>query len=428
MSVASELSDITLPVYGDFDMERFAVEPPKAPSRTPFERDRARILHSSGLRRLGTKTQVLGPETDDFIRTRLTHSLEVAQVGRGIAAELGCDPDIVDAACLAHDLGHPPFGHNGERALNEAAAGIGGFEGNAQTFRLVARLEPKVMVGGRSAGLNLTRATLDAITKYPWPRGEGPDPVKSARKFGVYQDDMEVFQWMREEAPQGIRCLEAQIMDYSDDIAYSVHDLEDAVVTGRASLPELVDAAGVEEIVAQTISWYGDEFSAAELTAAAGRLTSQPFWPADYTPTYAGNALMKDLTSQLIGRFCGAAISATRQEYGPQPLGRYLANLIIPPSVLAEIQFLKGVAVNFVMGPREQDPVYYQQRTIIVDLVEALVAAGPDELEGHFREEWLSAHSAAGERRAVIDQVASLTDQSASRWHARYCGMLSTLL
>ncbi len=426
--MTSELENIILPVYGDFDAQRYVMEPPKAASRTPFERDRARILHSSGLRRLGTKTQVLGAGTDDFVRTRLTHSLEVSQVGRGIGAELGCDPDIVDAACLAHDLGHPPFGHNGERALNEAAADIGGFEGNAQTFRLVARLEPKVMAGEKPGGLNLTRATLDALTKYPWQRGQGPDPQKSEIKFGVYADDAPVFDWMRQEAPVGRRCLEAQIMDYSDDIAYSVHDLEDAVVTRRASLTAMSDPGRQSAIIDETVQWYGNAFSKEELQDAAARLTNLDYWPQNYTSSYRGNSAMKDLTSQLIGRFCAAATASTREEYGVGPLGRYRANLIVPRSILAEIQFLKGVAVSFVMSPRENDPLYYQQRTLILDLVDALYAAGPAELDGPFAEEWEHAQTDAARYRAVIDQVASLTDQSASAWHARLRGMLSTLL
>lgn len=131
------------PGYSRTDQERWVPEPPKSKARTAFERDRARIVHSSALRRLGAKTQVLGPSSDDFIRTRLTHTLEVAQVGRELGKQLGCDPDIVDAACLSHDLGHPPFGHNGERALADVARDIGGFEGNAQTLRLLTRLEPK---------------------------------------------------------------------------------------------------------------------------------------------------------------------------------------------------------------------------------------------------------------------------------------------
>src|SRR3954465_10239189 len=160
-----------------FDAQRWVTEPAKDSGygRTPFQRDRARVLHSAGFRRLAAKTQVHTAGSDDFLRTRLTHSLEVAQISREMGARLGCDPDVVDVAGLAHDLGHPPFGHNGGDALAAAAGWCGGFEGNAQTLRVLTRLEAKVP----GAGLNLTRASLDAACKYPWPRRTG------TRKFGV---------------------------------------------------------------------------------------------------------------------------------------------------------------------------------------------------------------------------------------------------
>ena len=415
--------------YTTWDAERRFGEAPKESHRTPFERDRARILHSAGLRRLGTKTQVLGPATDDFVRTRLTHTLEVAQIGRGLAQELGLEPDIVDAACLAHDLGHPPFGHNGEKALDEAAKDVGGFEGNAQTFRLVTRLETKVLgPNGEHGGLNLTRATLDALTKYPWRKGEGPDLEKSSVKYGCYPDDTPIFDWMREEAPEGRRCLEAQVMDLSDDIAYSVHDLEDAVATGNCDLSELIDESEISRVVDSTLRWYGAGFSADELREAAHRLMRQPFWPTYYDGTYAGQARLKDLTSSLIGRFCGATVEATRERFGDGPLGRYAGDLVVPREIEAEIMFLKGIAVHYVMAPRELEPLYFQQRTLIFDLVGALAETAPSSLEEPFRAEWLRATDDAGRLRAVIDQIACLTDFSASQWHARHCGMLSTLL
>jgi dGTPase len=406
-------------MYGDRDRARRVAEPPKSEQRTPFARDRARVVHSSALRRLGAKTQVLGPASDDFVRTRLTHTLEVAQVGRELGQALGCDPDVVDTACLAHDLGHPPFGHNGERALAEVAAGIGGFEGNAQTLRLLTRLEPKVVdPSGASAGLNLTRASLDASVKYPWVAGAAPAGV-APRKFGVYADDEPVFAWLRTGAPEGRKCLEAQVMDLADDIAYSVHDVEDAVVSGRLELEVLDDPHARELVAGQVRAWYGDAVGAVELEAAMLRLPRVPEWVLGFDGSRGALAALKDMTSQLIGRFAGAAIEATRAVYGPGRLTRYAADLVVPPETVAEILALKGLAAAYVMAPREHEPLYRRQRELVSELVEVLAARAPVALEPPFAADWRAAADDAERLRIVVDQVASLTDVSAAEWHAR---------
>ncbi|MBV7363894.1 deoxyguanosinetriphosphate triphosphohydrolase [Actinomycetaceae bacterium TAE3-ERU4] len=417
--------------YSHEDMARMVEEPEKSVKfrehRTPFERDRARVLHSSALRRLGAKTQVLGPSSDDFIRTRLTHSLEVAQVGRELGRLLGANPDIVDAACLSHDLGHPPFGHNGERALAEVAKGYGGFEGNAQTLRILTRLEPKVVdKEGKPAGLNLARATLDACVKYPWGHGECP---KGSHKFGFYEDDLPIFTWVRQGASEGIKSLEAQIMDLSDDIGYSVHDVEDAITLGRLDPnPRAWDDVLREQLFAATRDWYGADFSDDRLEGALSRLTSASWWPTSYDGSYASLARLKDMSSHLIGRFIDASVKQTRAIWGPYPLGRYVARVEVPEETLEEIVALKGLAAYFVMIPREHEPVYLQQRTLLYDLAAALLELGPTRLEPIYAQYWREHNNDEGKVRAVVDQIASLTDTSASQWHASLCGLLSTQL
>lgn len=217
-------------------------------------------------------------------------------------------------------------------------------------------------------------------------------------------------------------------MDLADDIAYSVHDVEDAVATGKMDLAVLPEAAEVEGVVASTVDWYGPGVSADELEQAFARLLATPVWMDSYDGSYAARAHLKDLTSQLIGRFCGASVQATRERYGPGPFSRYDADLVVPEETRAEIRVLKGMAVHYVMSPREQEPIYYRQRTLLGDLVDALMEAGPRVLERPFADDWRDAVDESGRVRAVIDQVANLTDPSAGRWHARLCGMLSTLL
>ncbi|MEA9984963.1 deoxyguanosinetriphosphate triphosphohydrolase [Subtercola sp. RTI3] len=389
--------------------------------RSDFARDRARLLHSGALRRLAAKTQVLSPAADlDFARNRLTHSLEVAQVGRELAASLGLDPDVVDTACLAHDLGHPPFGHNGERALSEWAADIGGFEGNAQSLRILTRLEPKVFgADGASFGLNLTRASLDASCKYPWSVADAVTDASGRQKFGVYADDVPVFTWLREGAPVGALCVEAQVMDLSDDIAYSVHDFEDAVLNGYIDVPALGSRVNHDELVTSMHSWVGGSFSHAELIAAFDRLDSLDVWIDEWNGSRVDQAKLKNLTSQLIGRFAGAATHATREAYSSENLIRFGADIVVPRSVSAEIAVLKGIVAAFVMSSTKRKPIYRRQRALLVDLAELLLATGEKNLEPAFRGDWASAEGDSARKRVVVDQVASLTDQSALSWHAR---------
>jgi len=405
------------PGYDARDAARFADEPPKRSGRSAFERDRARVVHSAALRRLAFKTQVLGPGADDFVRNRLTHSLEVAQVGRELGKALGCNPDVVDAACLAHDLGHPPFGHNGEAVLDEMAREIGGFEGNAQTLRVVSRLEPKVVdERGRSAGLNLTRATLDAVTKYPWGRGDAPH---GSSKFGVYGDDEPVFDWMRGDAEPARRCVEAQVMDFSDDVAYSVHDVEDAVVGGRVDLRMLDDAETRHRVGALVRDWYDAAVTDDRIAEAIDRLTALPWWVRGYDGSRRAAAALKDLTSQLVGRFCHAVEAATHEHYGGGRLTRYGADLVVPAGVRDEVVVLKGVAAVFVMDAADRQSEYEHQRDVLGSLTEALLGLAPDGLEPTFALDYAHAADEAARTRVVIDQVASLTDESALGWHAR---------
>ena len=414
--------------YTEHDTARLLAEPAKgaalagtrADGRSAFSRDRARVLHSAALRRLAGKTQVVGPgegaEVTGVPRTRLTHSLEVAQIGRGIADELGADPDLVDTAGLAHDIGHPPFGHNGERALDEVAAACGGFEGNAQTLRILTRLEPKLLsADGDPVGLNLTRACLDATTKYPWPRRPGQV------KYGVYGDDVPVFEWFRAGAPSEQRCLEAQIMDWADDVAYSVHDVEDGVLAGRIKLRVLAhpdERAAVAEAAAKHFSAQ----SVSTLEDAAAELLALPvvaaLVPAEPDGSPGAQVALKRLTSELVGRFTTAAVTGTREKFGEGPLGRYRANLCVPERVAAEVALLKALALRYVMSDRRRLAMQEGQRELLAELVHALAQRAPESLDPLFVPAWNAAKDDAGLLRVVVDQVASLTDAQAHAWYS----------
>ena len=436
--------------YDESATARWVAEAPKRAGRSDFERDRARVLHSAALRRLAAKTQVVRAASADFPRTRLTHSMECAQIGRELGQEIGCDPDLVDAACLAHDIGHSPFGHNGEAALNELAAPYGGFEGNAQTLRLLTRLEPKV----EGAGLNLTRATLDATLKYPWfrasPGGHSapwghpgprwpqtpPENPDRGTKFGAYAEDAEVFSWIRAGAPERRPCLEAQVMDWADDVAYSVHDMEDGFHAGLITFKNLKSSAERAEVSRTAIPYCGDGVTAAELAEVLDALLALDIWPASYDGGPETVAALKNLTSELIGRFCIAAQQATLTPatHRPDltsplshtsPLGhsftRYAANLVVPRQQRLECALLKAITAHYVMTRSGVLAAQARERELLTELAYAIERGTPHTLDPLLRPSWDAAGTDAARRRVIIDQVASLTDTSAIAWHHRLC-------
>lgn len=410
------------PGYADGDVERIAADPAGESSRTAFARDRARVLHCSSLRRLAAKTQVLQAGQEDFPRTRLTHTLEVAQIGREMGAALGADADLVETAGLCHDLGHPPYGHNGEDALNQVASGIGGFEGNAQSLRLLMRLEHKAFAAdGRSVGLNLTRASLDAAVKYPWLRGQGP-AGSSPRKFNAYDSDAGAFGWVRSGAARGARCFEAQVMDWADDVAYSVHDVEDAVQQEHLDLAALESAGERAQVAVLAQRWYAPKAEVEQLVAALDRLRAEPWWPAGFSGGSRDLAALKGMTSALIGRFCIAAERRTREAY-PGRLTRYAGNLVVPLEFRDEVAVLKALANRYVMQREGVEGIYLAQRQTIIELcggLSARMAAGEAVLDEQYAEEYSAASDDAGRLRAIVDQVAGLTDLSIKGWHERY--------
>ncbi len=251
----------------------------KQDGRLAFEKDRDRVLYSDYFRRLAAVTQVVSASEGGIFHNRQMHSLKVAQVARRLSEHLLrnhpqlqplLSPDVIEAAALAHDLGHPPFGHVAEHELCKFAESVGltdGFEGNAQTFRIITRLASH---RGSNAGLDLTRATLAATLKYPWFRHADPTE-KHHKKFSAYNDDKELFDFAREGSEGDKQTIEAAVMDLADSITYSVHDLEDFY---RAGLIPLEKICSNEHYRTQfLIEWRKTGKKSAAMEYAANTLT-----------------------------------------------------------------------------------------------------------------------------------------------------------
>jgi dGTPase len=380
-----------------------------ADQRSEFERDRARIIHSAAFRRLQGKTQVFGVYEGDFFRTRLTHSLEVSQIAKGIALALGADTDLVEAICLAHDLGHPPFGHTGEQVLHELMREYGGFEGNAQTFRILTRLERK---HSNYEGLNLTYQTLDGVLKYKTcidASTIAASPEGLVKGFYAYDRDL-VTTVTQTTGTGAERSVECQIMDVADDIAYSVHDLEDSLKAGLISTPEFRQRPHqrvVGEVKAKlsplklTVS---DEQIQRELTIIADRLEA--------LERTSDRAARKMLTRDLIHEF--ASVVAI------QPTGRIDAE----PSTRIRIEVLKAFESHKVIHNPRVTTLGHKGKEVLRRLFAVLdqgresIGLFPED-HGEDYERALLDGNETSRKRVICDFLAGMTDSYAMRFYSR---------
>lgn len=420
--------------------------------RTPSQRDCDRILYCSAFQRLAYVTQVTAPEAGHAFHNRLGHSLKVAQVGRrnaerligladnghitGSAASLvrTIDPDSVEAACLAHDLGHPPFGHIAEKALHEEAQEAVGdtfdaFEGNAQTFRIVTRLAVR---DGKNPGLNLTRRTLDGVLKYPWAYSTD-DRQKAHRKWGYFADDKDAFEFVRPDAHQapGRRRIEAEIMDWADDLTYAVHDLDDFFRAGLIPVHRLQDPKSSEfEILRGRLTEARDaepsafpDYEIDELLEAVRRPLSLHGPRVAYDHTIATRASMREFGSNLITRYLDAFSLTSMNE----PAG---VRLEIDADARLEVEALKLLVRVFVIRRPGLGVVQHGQEKVIRGLFNKYFEASSRGGSGDrrlfppgARERLETAGNAAEERaRVVIDLISGFTESGAIELHQRLTG------
>lgn len=412
--------------------------------RDPFQRDRARILHSAAFRRLQSKTQVMGSGQSDFYRTRLTHSLEAAQIGSGITAQLrGKYPilcqslfpatdSLIEAICLAHDIGHPPFGHGGEVALHYMMRDHGGFEGNGQTFRIVARLEPF----SEHHGMNLCRRTLLGLMKYPKILEQLNKPIrhdaidnfrqlKTSEWYppkGLYSDDSEIIDWLlsslsvsdRELFQQiksrdnshhktKFKSLDCSIMELADDIAYGIHDLEDAIVTG------IVNQSDFESNVINKLNLLDDPW----LDEYSKTLTTKLFSEQHHLQKDA----IGDLVNYLITAIELTDLNASNQDVNfEEKLLRY--NATLPTITMQALQIFKDFVYNFVIKQTSIQRLEYRGQQIVMELFEALSSDPIRLLPSNSAKRWQHAvDNNDNAHRVIADYVAGMTDEYASRLH-----------
>ncbi|MEQ1549118.1 MAG: dGTP triphosphohydrolase [Chakrabartia sp.] len=405
----------------------------KADQRKDYERDRDRILYSSAFHRLAGITQIVRAGELDIFHTRQQHTYKVAQVGRRLAqhciakdGELavfhGVDQEVVEAACLAHDLGHPPFGHAAEKKLDLLVTGKGvtdGYEGNAQTFRILTKLA--VRYGSdQCPGLDLTRATLAACLKYPWIRDVNDQ--KKTGKWSAYETEKECFDWTREFSINDQKTAEAEIMDWADDIAYSVHDLEDFHRVGIIPWAMILSEENADNLVNATVrGWFSAPADAsAQVRDALSRLTGLfRLFPAVLNEKYDGSRdqrhQLRNLTSQLIGRYVRALSLAAPDAQRA---------VSIDPECETEVRLLKHVARQYVIGLPALHAQQFGQAKIISDLFDIFFDHSSDG-DAKFlpmRLRYIWKQDGAPAARLAADCVAALTEGEAYALHRRLTG------
>jgi dGTPase len=402
--------------------------------RTPAQKDRDRILYTSALRRLSKVTQVVKADTGHVFHNRLTHSMQVAQVGLRIAQRLqaayrtlvgssdGLNPDVVEAACLAHDLGHPPFGHVAEKKLEDLAADVEGFEGNAQSFRIVTRLSQHATT---HRGLDLTRATLAAILKYPWFKGQN---TEKPDKWGAYMSERKDFDFATaiSPAPQ-VRTIEANLMDWADDITYSVHDVEDFYRAGRVPLHLLSDRlydkerrGFFEKAFARHADRKGIWSDQKSLEEAFNEVTVGLF-PLEgvYSGEWTERAALRGYTSELIGRY----VSATTVE-----LKNGSPQLRIDEDRQLEVAMLKEITWVYVIEAPELASQQEGQREVIERLFNIYWDAAQGKRSQHlfppyYRRALVDSANDRERKRVVVDLIAGMTEEQALAMHNRLTGV-----
>lgn len=426
----SRLTPVSEELRAKLDERR---EPEPVPGvRTEAQRDRDRILYSSALLRLGHVTQVAAPEVGHTFHSRLTHSLKVAQVARGLAQRLkheaahdelapnsskvvqALDEDATEAAALAHDLGHPPFGHLAEQVLQRRSSPKATFEGNPQSFRIVTRLSLRY---SEILGLNLTRRTLNGLLKYPWLHAEDP-PIR-AKKWGAYDGDRQYFDWAREGIPKDTRTLEAELMDWADDVTYAVHDMDDFYRAGLIPLDRLTsdppERANFKRYLKERHETDGER-----LAEAADRLFDSVV--TSIRTRFSGlsdeRINLRVVGSSLISRYIAApGLSDDGQD----------AMFDIAQGMKDEVRVLKDLTWCYIIERPSLAVIQEGHRQIIDTLYgmysEALRSENLSLFPPAYRERAANAQSDADKERVVIDLIAGMTETSATELYKQRLGV-----